>query len=125
MILFDTDVAVDILRKHPPAIAWLQGLGTTPIGLPGLVAMELVQGCRNKSEQQAVERFYGLYSLYWPTESDCVRAIADFSAYRLSHSLGLLDSLIANTAVGMDEELATFNIKHYGVIKALKTLQPD
>jgi predicted nucleic acid-binding protein len=40
MILMDTDVAIDILRGRPPAIAWLQALGSAPLGLPGLVVME-------------------------------------------------------------------------------------
>ena len=38
-MLLDTDVMVDILRGHPPAVAWLAGLGAMPVGLPGLVAM--------------------------------------------------------------------------------------
>jgi predicted nucleic acid-binding protein len=124
MILLDTDVAVDILRKHPPAIAWLQGLGTAPLGLPGLVVMELLQGCQNKAEQQRVEQFCQPYALSWLTETDCQRALQDFGAYHLSHSLGLLDALIAHTAIGRNEELATFNVKHYGMISGLKTLQP-
>jgi predicted nucleic acid-binding protein len=44
MTLLDTDVAVDVLRNHPPAIAWLQSLGGAPLGLPGPVVMELLQG---------------------------------------------------------------------------------
>ncbi len=46
MILIDTDVMVDILRRHGPAVAWLDSLGTAAVGIPGLVAMELLQGCR-------------------------------------------------------------------------------
>jgi predicted nucleic acid-binding protein len=57
MILLDTDVAIDILRNHAPAVAWLQGLGSAPLGFPGLVVMELLQGCHNKAEQQRVEQF--------------------------------------------------------------------
>jgi len=124
MILIDTDVAVDVLRNHPPAIAWLQGLGAAPLGLPGLVAMELLQGCQSKSEQQRVEQFYRPYALYWPTHADCDRAIQDFAAFRLSHNLGLLDALIAHTAVGLNEPIATFNVKHYGVINRLNAIQP-
>jgi predicted nucleic acid-binding protein len=45
-MLLDTDVLVDFLRGHPPAVAWLTGY-TAPIGVPGLVAMELLQGCRD------------------------------------------------------------------------------
>jgi predicted nucleic acid-binding protein len=124
LILLDTDVAVDILRGHPPAIAWLQGLGSALLGFPGLVVTELLQGCQNKAEQLRVEQFYQPYGLYWPTEADCQRALQDYAAYHLSNNLGLLDALIAHTAVGVNESLATFNLKHYGVIASLTTLQP-
>lgn len=124
MILLDTDVAVDVLRGHPPAVAWLQGLGSTLLGLPGLVVMELIQGCRNKGEQQRVEEFCKPHALFWPSEMDCRRALQDFAAFRLSHSLGLLDALIAHTAVGLKEPLATFNVKHYAVVSGLTTILP-
>jgi predicted nucleic acid-binding protein len=124
MIVLDTDVAVDLLRNHPLAVAWLQGLGRAPLGLPGLVVMELLQGCQNKAEQQRVEQFCRPYALAWPSEADCQRALQDFAAYHLSHNLGLLDALIAHTAVGLNETLATFNVKHYGVIAGLKIIQP-
>jgi len=71
------------------------------VGLPGLVVMELLQGCRTLDEQQRVEALLHPYTLYWPTQTDCARALADFMAYHLSHSLGLLDSLIAETAIGL------------------------
>jgi len=105
MTLLDTDVAMDILRNHPPAIAWLQGLGSAPLGLPGLVVMELLQGCLNNAEQQKVEKFYRNYKLYWPTELSCQRALQDFASFHLSNNLGLLDALIAHTAVGLNEPL--------------------
>ncbi len=124
MILLDTDVAIDILRGHPPAVSWLQTLGAAPLGLPGLVVMELLQGCQNKGEQQRVERFCQRYTVHWPAETHCERAMQDFAAFHLSNNLGLLDSLIAHTAVGLNETLATFNVKHYGVITALVTIQP-
>jgi predicted nucleic acid-binding protein len=62
--------------------------------------------------------------LYWPTEADYQRALHDYAAYHLSNNLGLLDALIGYTAVGLNESLATFNPKHYGVIAGLKTIQP-
>ena len=51
-MLLDSDVMVDVLRNHPPAVAWLNGLSSTPVSLPGIVAMELLQGCPNLAEQQ-------------------------------------------------------------------------
>ena len=123
-MLLDTDVMVDILRGHPLAVAWLAGSGAISIGLPGLVAMELLQGCRNLAEQQRLEKQLLRFVLHWPTEADCQRAFRYFAAYRLSHGLGLLDALIGQTAVGISETLATFNVKHYAVVTGLSTVQP-
>jgi predicted nucleic acid-binding protein len=71
-----------------------------------------------------VEQFCQPYQVYWPTEASCQQALQDFAAYHLSHNLGLLDALIAHTAVGRNEPLATFNVKHYRVVGGLKTIQP-
>ncbi len=124
MILLDTDVMIDVMRDHAPAVAWLKVSPTEELGLPGLVVMELLQGCRTMDDQQRIEILLRPYLLYWPTQTDCTRALADFATFRLSHNLGLLDSLIAETAIGLGVALATFNEKHYRALSALKTLQP-
>lgn len=123
-IMIDTDVLVDVLRNYPPALGWLKTIKTEFIHLPGLAALELLQGCRNRNEQRRVENFLQPYTLQWPTQADCERAFADFSAYHLSDKLSILDALIAETAVVLNLELATFNQKHYEVVKTLRTFQP-
>jgi predicted nucleic acid-binding protein len=35
MTLLDTDVGIDILRGHPPALAWLQGLASARLRTTG------------------------------------------------------------------------------------------
>lgn len=122
MILLDTDVMVDILRGYEPAKEWLKS--AQEIGVPGLVAMELIQGCQNAREQRQLEKGLSEYQLYWPTEEDCNRALASFSTHHLSDNIGLLDALIAETAIGVNAELATFNIKHYRFLRGLKSMQP-
>ena len=124
MLLLDTDVVIDIMRNYTPAVEWLRELGAEEIALPGLVAMELLQGCRNKMEQQQVEAMLRHYSLYWPTQSDNTRAYQSFSKFHLSNGIGILDALIAETAVGLKSPLATFNEKHYRVISGLNLIQP-
>lgn len=124
MILVDTDVMVDIMRRHPPSVAWLATLGSEVIGIPGLVAMELLQGCRTRQEQAQLEGFLRGFDRHWPNRVDCTRAFDDFATYHLSHGLGILDCLIAETAVGLDTELATFNTKHYEVVARLRTVRP-
>lgn len=122
MILLDTDVMIDILRGHELAKVWLQSVDE--IGMPGLVAMELIQGCQNAREQRTLEKELSEYQLYWPSVEDCNRAIKTFSSHHLSDNIGLLDALIAETAIGIEAKLATFNVKHYRVINGLQSLQP-
>lgn len=124
MICVDTDVMIDILRQYAPALGWLRSLGSEELAIPGLVAMELLQGCRNRREQQRVERVLRPYRLYWPSQSDCERAFNHYAKYHLSHQLGILDALIAETVVGLSVALATFNEKHYRVVNTLQITQP-
>jgi len=111
MILLDTDVMVDILRGYEPAKVWLESVDE--IGVPGLVAMELMQGCQNAREQRTLEKELSEYQLYWPSAEDCNRAMKTFSSHHLSANIGLLDALIAETAIGIEAKLATFNVKHF------------
>ena len=112
MILLDTDVMVDILRGHAPALEWLKSSAEQEVGLLGLVVMELLQGCQNSKQQQNLQKKIRGFLLFWATTQDCQRALADFSAFHLSHKLGMLDTLIGETAIGLGADLATFNAKH-------------
>lgn len=123
MVLIDTDVAVDVLRGHPAAAAWL-GVVADEIVLPGFVAMELIQGCRTKAQQQSVEARLQGFRRVWPPADVCEQAISSFSQFHLSHSLGLLDALIAQSAIFLNVPLHTFNLKHYGVVANLQIVQP-
>src|ERR1700681_2830906 len=99
MDLVDTDVLIDVQRGHPAALAWFAGLTNLP-AVPGFVVMELVQDARNSREVRQALKLVAPLRMVWPTEADCARALSDFAAYHLSHSLGLLDALIAACAVG-------------------------
>lgn len=125
MILLDSDVMIDLLRQYPPAVAWLDTLDDDEeVILPGFVVMELLQGCRNKAEQEKLQGELAGYGVVWPGPEDCDRALDDFTQYRLSHDAGLLDVLIGETALGLGMPLYTFNQKHYGFISGLQTVQP-
>lgn len=124
MVLLDTDVMVDLLRQHPPAVAWLEALGDEEIGLPGFVVMELIQGCRDKAEQQQLTRFLDPYDVVWPLPEACDAALNILARCHLSHGLGLLDALIGQTAISLGLSLCTFNQRHYIPIPGLRTAQP-
>ncbi len=123
MDLVDTDVLIDVQRGHPPALAWFAGLTDLP-AVPGFVVMELIQDARNSQEIRQTLKLVAPLRVVWPTEVDCARALSDFTAYHLSHGLGLLDVLIAACAVGLSATLYTFNDKHYRVVPGLVTVRP-
>jgi len=53
--LLDSDVLIDILRGHAPAVQWFAGLRELP-SVPGLVVMELIQDADNKERIHKVGR---------------------------------------------------------------------
>ncbi|HEY7155216.1 MAG TPA: PIN domain-containing protein [Gemmataceae bacterium] len=123
MDLVDSDVLIDIQRGHPPALAWFASLTELP-AVPGFVVMELIQDARNAREVRQARRLVSPLRIVWPTETDCARALSDFTAYHLAHGLGLLDAMIAACAIGLSATLYTFNAKHYRVVPGLVTAQP-
>lgn len=124
MVIIDTDIVIDFLRKYPPAIEWLTLLGDEEIALPGYVVMELIQGCTNKIELRGLKKFISAFEVIWPSSPTCDKALEIFVKDNLSHNLGLLDELIGQTAVSLDLPIHSFNRKHYEVIPGLVTVQP-
>ncbi|WP_404783878.1 PIN domain-containing protein [Altericista sp. CCNU0014] len=123
MYLLDTDILIDIQRGHTPAIAWFASLSEIP-SIPGFVVMELIQDAQNKQKVRQALQLVAPLPVVWPTETDCARALSDFTVYHLSNNVGLIDALIAACAVGRSATLCTFNIKHYRIIPELNIEQP-
>jgi predicted nucleic acid-binding protein len=123
MFVLDTDILIDVQRGHSGALAWFATLADLP-SVPGLVVMELIQGAQNARQVRDVLRLTAPLPVVWPTPADCQRSLADFTAFHLSHGLGLLDAMIAAIALGLAAELCTFNDKHYRIVPGLVTVQP-
>jgi predicted nucleic acid-binding protein len=121
--LLDTDVLIDMQRRHPPAPAWFGSLPEPP-SVPGFVVMELIQDAQNAQQVRKALRLVAPLPVVWPSEADCTRALSDFATYHLSHGPGLLDALIAATALGRGATLCTFNTKHYRAVPGLVLSQP-
>ena len=121
--MLDADVLIDIQCSHPNAVAWYASLSEYPT-VPGLVVMELIQDAPSKREVEQALRLVRPLPVAWPTESDCLRALADFRVLNLSQNLGLIDSLITAATIGLGATLCTFNVKHYRNITGLTLEQP-
>lgn len=122
-MLLDTDIMIDLERGLPAARAWLTSLPSGP-PVAGFAAMELYNGCQNSAEQRKVEKFLRPFTLLWPSEASLLRASETFTSLRLAHGVGMLDALIAATALQHGLTLATFNVRHFRAIPGLVTVQP-
>ena len=123
MLLLDTDILIDIQRGYQPAVEWFASLNDMP-GVPGFVVMELFQDAPNAQRTREVEALVAPLEVIWPGNVDCQHALTDFRTLHLSHGLGLLDALIAATAIGQGATLVTFNARHFAPVAGLTTEQP-
>lgn len=125
MILLDSDVLIDLLRNYRHAIEWFAALqDDEELYVSGYVVMEMIQGCRNRAEQEKVQRVLAAYGIVWLSPEDCDKAVDMFVAYHLSHNAGVLDVLIGQTAIALGLPLHTFNQRHYAFIPGMQTVQP-
>src|SRR5947207_11704897 len=110
MILIDTDVAIDLIRNHPPAVAWLASAGSDRFAISGFTAFELHAWCRDGAEQQRLRRTLVRYQVMWLSATGCELALQQYQSIHLSHGIGTFDMLIAQTALELGLPLHTFNL---------------
>jgi predicted nucleic acid-binding protein len=120
--LIDTTIAVDHLRGVPAAVDLLTALsdGGDDLVASELVRFELLAGIRNK-ELTTFEEFCS--ALSWAEVTEDVTRVAGQLArrYRRSHSgIGAVDYLIAATAIVIDADLLTTNVRHFPMFTKLR-----
>ncbi|CAD5947952.1 Ribonuclease VapC10 [Planktothrix tepida] len=122
-ILIDTDILIDVFRGIEPAINRLQDESHTALlSISVVTEMELMVGCRNKSEQQKLTVFLNNYVILKINESISDQAVELLRQYRLSHGLLIPDALIAATAISFNIPLLTKNQSDYRFITEVNLL---
>ena len=122
MKLLDTTVAIDHLRGAASArelLRQLVGAGVR-VGASELVRFELLAGVR-QAETADLEDFSA--TLVWfPVDTDVARIGGALARrYRPSHGrLEDTDYLIGATALLLDAELLTTNVKHFPMLEGLR-----
>ena len=89
-----------------------------------MVRDPLVQDARNSHEERKALALVDSLDVVWPSPAECESALDHFAQLHLPHGLGLLDSLIAATAVGHGSVLNTFNERHYRMFPGLTIVRP-
>ncbi|HEY9297796.1 MAG TPA: type II toxin-antitoxin system VapC family toxin [Phormidium sp.] len=122
-VLIDTDVLIDVSRGIEGTLALLDTTeATATLTVSVITQMELMVGCRHKSEQQVIERFLSRFEVIHVNESISNQAVELLRQYRLSHGLLIPDALIAATALVTGYPLLSKNQSDYRFIQGLNLL---
>jgi len=119
-MLIDTDVMVWCLRGNPKAVKTLSAMKSRVISQ--ITRMELVVGCRSKTEITLLRRFLAEENFHVSalTHEIGIRADLWLEQKKLSHGVGVADSLIAATASTLGLPLLTGNAKHFRCFEQLE-----
>jgi predicted nucleic acid-binding protein len=120
--LLDTTVAIDHLRGHRPAANLLERLiqAGESVVASELVRFELVAGVQDE-ELAALEEFFLALAWVGVTE-EVARAAGQLARrYQRSHSgIDTADYLIAATALLLEADLLTTNVRHFPMLEGLR-----
>jgi len=126
-MLIDTDVLIWHMRGYEHARKVITDMESRHMSI--VTQMELVQGLRNKEEQQALHRFLDQkqFVVYPVSENISQHALFLMEEWHLSHHMLMADALIAATAIEYGLPLLTANTKRYGFLSnlTLKRFKPS
>jgi predicted nucleic acid-binding protein len=120
--LLDTSVAIDHLRGRPEAVELLSGLieAEEMLLASEVVRFELLAGV-HQGEVDALEKFFS--ALSWVPVAEAVARTAGELArrHRRAHSgIDDVDYLIAATALLLEADLLTTNVRHFPMIPGVE-----
>ena len=123
LTIVDTDILIDAARQVREAVQCLADIEhRSVLAVSAITQMELLVGCRNKTESRNTERFLQRFQVLKLTEPVSDTAIDLLRQYRLSHGLAIPDALIAATAIVWNQIFISKNQRDYGFIKGLQLL---
>jgi predicted nucleic acid-binding protein len=119
-LLLDSDVLIDFLRGHSPAVAFM-ARAPLPLYLSVITVAEAYAGVRDGEERDKLDKTLGAFETL--NLDSKVAALGGIFRrdYGKSHGVGLADALIAATARHRGCTLATLNKKHYPMLNVVVT----
>ena len=118
-VVLDSDVLIDYLRGLPAAGRFVDRLASVPT-CSEVTRVEVLRGMRSP-ERRVTERF--LATIRWSTvDEETTRLAGELGRrFRRSHGgIGVVDLVVAATAVRLKVPLATLNVRHFPMFEGLE-----
>ena len=123
LTIVDSDILINVARGDAEAINCLMRLEKTSFLAVSVVSqLELIVGCRNKTELNNLEKFFRRFQILKISDQISDLAVDLIKQYFLSHGLLIADGIIAATAIFYKEDFITMNQRDFRFIKNLKLL---
>lgn len=116
--LLDTDVIIYYTKGSEKYADFINSLGQVNVSF--ITIGELYRGALNKNDLRNIISLTKHFNVLPCTPKVSALSTKLLEKYALSHGLGILDAIIAGTAIKNNLILITLNIKHFQMIKELK-----
>ncbi len=116
-LLIDTDVLIDCLRGREDTRLYIEGLPVAPF-LSAATVAELHAGVLD-SERDNFDAFIAAFRVLPVTEEIARHGGLHRRDYGHSHGTGLVNGIIAATALQIGSGLVTLNLRHYPMLDAV------
>ncbi|MGR3319669.1 MAG: type II toxin-antitoxin system VapC family toxin [Candidatus Anammoxibacter sp.] len=125
-ILLDSTILIDLSRANGKAIDFIDTVKkkNQEIAVSIISSMELIIGCRDKTEIDKTLKFlidYPVIDISVPISGKAYQLIIQYSK---SHGLVIPDAFIAATALDENLTLITSNVRHFDMIAGLGVQKP-
>ncbi len=122
--LLDTSIFVDYLRGNETCKEWLNKSASNDLAYSMVTAAELLAGCRNRREQDMVEKELAIYPMIQISGAISLTAWEWYRAFHLSQGIGFLDCLIGASGHHYGLIVCTLNDKHFRPLPDLQVERP-
>ena len=119
MILCDTNVIIEVLKKNLTVIQSIEKIGLDKIAISVVTAMELYYGALNKAELKKIKLHLSSIRIFHIDEEISIIASELIERYAKSHGLQIPDALIAATSLNQAIKLYTGNKKDFVFIEKI------